>query len=228
MNVDYSNVNNTNIQNPYFHFCGKIKQPEHEKSGFYYKILLSKKTQKPIMEAKWSKEFNISNDQWKNIYTAKIINAFDKQIAEFNYKLLHNQLNCNYNVNKWNKDVGKNCVSCEQIENIEHLIYGCPDTKRIWEKVSEILKLNITWKTIAVGFFYEFTDTTKTLNNVISCVGYKIYKYKMKCRLQNEIPNENALSNVLKTSLYYYYFTTVSAKSVKSSYKILKTLADQL
>lgn len=31
---------------------------------------------------------------------AKIINAFDKQIAEFNYKLLHNQLNCNYNVNK--------------------------------------------------------------------------------------------------------------------------------
>lgn len=228
LNVDYSNVNNTNIQNPYFHFCGKIKQPEHEKSGFYYKILLSKKTQKPIMEAKWSKEFNISNDQWKNIYTAKIINAFDKQIAEFNYKLLHNQLNCNYNVNKWNKDVGKNCVSCEQIENIEHLIYGCPDTKRIWEKVSEILKLNITWKTIAVGFFYEFTDTTKTLNNVISCVGYKIYKYKMKCRLQNEIPNENALSNVLKTSLYYYYFTTVSAKSVKSSYKILKTLADQL
>lgn len=71
------------------------------------------------MEAKWSKEFNIPNDQWKNIYTAKIINAFDKQIAELNYKLLHNQLNCNYNVNKWNKDVRKNYVSCEQIENID-------------------------------------------------------------------------------------------------------------
>lgn len=85
LNVDYSNVNNTKIQKPYFHFCGKIKQPELEKSGFYYKILLSKKTQKPIMEAKWSKQFKISNDQWSNIYTAKIINAFDKQIAEFNY-----------------------------------------------------------------------------------------------------------------------------------------------
>lgn len=35
LNVDYSNVNNTNIQNPFFHSCGKIKQPEHEKSGFY-------------------------------------------------------------------------------------------------------------------------------------------------------------------------------------------------
>lgn len=50
----------------------------------------------------------------------------------------------------------------------------------------------------------------------------------MKCRLQNEIPNENALLYTLKSSLYYYYFITVSAKSVKSSYKILKTLADYL
>lgn len=87
------------------------------------------------MEAKWSKEFKISNDQWSNIYTAKIINAFDKQKAEFNqYKLLHNQLNYNYNVNKWNKDVGKSCISCEQIENIEHLIYGCSETKKKYGK----------------------------------------------------------------------------------------------
>lgn len=89
--------------------------------------------------------------------------------------------------------------------------------------------MNITWKLIGVGFFYEFTDTTKIFNNVTSLVGYKIYKYKMKCRLQNEIPNENTLLNTLKSSLYYYYyFITASAKSVKSSYKILKTLADQL
>lgn len=100
--------------------------------------------------------------------------------------------------------------------------------KEYGKKVSGILKLNITWKTIAVGFFYEFTDTAKIFNNVISFVGYKIYKYKMKCRLQNEIPNENALLNILKSSLYHYYFITLSAKSVKSSYKILKTLADQL
>lgn len=50
----------------------------------------------------------------------------------------------------------------------------------------------------------------------------------MKCRLQNEIPNENALLYNLKSSLYYYYLIMVSAKSVKSSYKSLKTLADQL
>lgn len=88
-------------------------------------------------------------------------------------------------------------------------------------------KLNIIWKTV-VGFFYDFTGTTKTFNNVISFVGYKLYKYKIKCRLQNEIPNENALLYTLKSSLYYFYFITASAKSVISSYKILKTPADQL
>lgn len=65
------------------------------------------------MKALWSNELKISNDQWNNIYKAKIINAFDKQIAEFNFKPLHNQFNCNYNVNKQNKDVGKNCISWE-------------------------------------------------------------------------------------------------------------------
>lgn len=71
----------------------------------------------------------------------------------FNNKILHNQLNCNYYVKKkWNKDVGKNCIICEQNENIEHLIHGCSETKRILEKVSGIFKLNITWKTIALCF----------------------------------------------------------------------------
>lgn len=49
----------------------------------------------------------------------------------------------------------------------------------------------------------------------------------MKCRLKKEIPYENALLYILKSSFYYYYyFITASAKSVKSSYTILKTLAD--
>lgn len=27
-------------------------------------------------------------------------------------------------------NVHVNCISCEQIENIEHLIFGCPETKK--------------------------------------------------------------------------------------------------
>lgn len=90
------------------------------------------------------------------------------------------------------------------------------------------IKVKYNMENNCCRIFFEFTDTTKIFNNVISFVGYKINKYKMKCRLQNEIPNENALLYNLKSSLYYYYLIILSAKSVKSSYKILKTLADQL
>lgn len=90
------------------------------------------------MKAKWSNEFKISNDQWNNIYKAKIINAFDKQVAEFNCKPLHNQLNCNYNVNKLNKDVKKNCISWEEVENTDYLTYGCSETKNMGKRIGNI------------------------------------------------------------------------------------------
>lgn len=39
------------------------------------------------------KEFNIEGSEWiKNIYLNKVVNMFDKQIADCNYKLLNNIL----------------------------------------------------------------------------------------------------------------------------------------
>ena len=34
-----------------------------------------------------------------------------------------------------------------------------------------------------IGFFYEHNTKTKSLNLLISYVAYRIYKYKMYCRL---------------------------------------------
>lgn len=62
LNVDYSNVNNSKIHKPYFQFCGKIKQPELEKSGFYYKILFFKRDTKSNNVSKMDKR--IQNNKW--------------------------------------------------------------------------------------------------------------------------------------------------------------------
>ena len=45
-------------------------------------------------------------------------------------------------------------------------------------------KTNINWKHVIVGFNYESNRTVITLNPLISYVAYRIYKYKMYCRLQ--------------------------------------------
>lgn len=45
----------------------------------------------------------------------KIILMHDKQIAEFEYKLLHNILNNNLCVSKWNLNVKMSCENCGEI-----------------------------------------------------------------------------------------------------------------
>ena len=46
LDISYDNAKNTHIQKPYLYCSGKIINPEIEKSGFYYKILLSKNPKK--------------------------------------------------------------------------------------------------------------------------------------------------------------------------------------
>lgn len=59
--------------------------------------------------------------------------------AEFNFKLLNNYWKCNYNVIKWNKDVGKSRRSCEQIDNFDI-------SNAIQEKVSQNIEVECTIK----------------------------------------------------------------------------------
>lgn len=86
--------------------------------------------------------------------------------------------------------------------------------QKLWGKGLGIFKL----KTLVVGWVallaYEFiiTNTTKNFNN-ISSLGYKIYKYKIKCtRLQNKFQMKMHFY-LLWSHLYYYYFITKIAKS---------------
>ena len=52
----------------------------------------------------------------------KITKMPDKNIAEFNYKLLHKLLNNNLNVSKWNENVQMFCKNGCGVENIASLL----------------------------------------------------------------------------------------------------------
>lgn len=103
--------------------------------------------------------------------------------------MLHGVLNNNAYVSKWNKDVSPLCEIhvCKDEENITHLLYDCKIIKTILEKVSSFLKFDIAWKIIVLGFYNEISDKTLLLNNLIAFITFSMYKYKMKCRLKDEI-----------------------------------------
>ena len=48
-----------------------------------------------------------------------------------------------------------------------------------------IFIIPIKWKHIVVGFYCEENDKIKTLNLFSSFVAFRIYEYKMLCRLDS-------------------------------------------
>ena len=172
------------------------------KSDFYYSIFVSTKFQRSVYEYMWQKTFTFSNKYvWKNVYLSKIINIYEKSVAEFNYKLLNCILNNNLNVSKWNKDVRPFCEYCMIVENNEHLLYTCKLCENIWRKISLFLGFTITWQILVLGFYNEINAKTIRLNNLLSFICFTIYKYKMKCRFQKEKMSMDNFTSKIKNCL---------------------------
>ena len=176
-----------------------------QRCNFYYNILLMKKFRRPCYQTIIARDLNIQdNNCWTNIYLNKVKDISDTKVAEFNYKLLNNILCNNYLVSKWNPAVKKECTVCGAIENTKHLIFECTNVKNIWTIVGFILNFEVQWKHVLVGFYYEKSDKVSMLNNLISYVACRMYKYKMFCRLETLEESEYAIRYHLKSSLKFY------------------------
>ena len=158
--------------------------------------------------------FNIEKSQWENIYKLQISYAYEKVVAEFNYKLLNGILNNNLIVSKWNKNISPKCEICNCDDDIKHLLFECNLVENIWKIISDFLKFEISWKTLVIGFNREFNNKTIKLNNLLSFVCYRIYKYKMKCRVKYEVMSENNLRESLKHSLLTQNTVLKKAKKI--------------
>ena len=227
---DTSIGTNVNIGND-FHFRnegGLVKDLAGKASKFFYRILLNCKSKKPNMENVWALEFNgISKDNWHTIYEEKIKNIIDKNVAEFNFKLLHNMLPNNLYLSKWNKDITKFCNTCQEIENTKHMIYECSIAHVLWRRVSEIININIKWKHIVIGFV-EKNQSTIIYNNIISFISYKLFKYKMKCKILKENVTSEGLTIYLKSSLTNFFHVCKKSQTTKHNFHLLLTLAENI
>ena len=81
---------------------------------------------------------------------------------------------------------------------MKHLIYDCILVQNLWRKLGQLLKFDINWRHIAVGFHFESNDKILFFNEIISFTAFFIYKFKMKSRFENTIENENLLLKFVK------------------------------
>lgn len=107
-------------------------------------------------------------------------------------------------VNGSNKEIHSQCKICKRNENTKHLIFECENVSEIWNALNVYLKIDIKWKHVLLGFFSEQNRKIVSLNTLISYVAYRIYKYKMYCRIHSlEETNYNILNHVKASTVFY-------------------------
>ena len=104
----------------------------------------------------------------------------------------------NAHVSKWNRTVSNliKCMYCKHVENIKHRIFECNNVHEIWYSVGKFLSFQIKLKHIVAKFYSK--------ENIEPFVAYRIYKYKMLCRLDSLSETAYNLYNHVKKSIYFY------------------------
>ena len=183
-----------------------IHDIDKKKSKFFYTCLINIKKERPFMEYKWNLKFQGENN-FKKIYTRKVINIRVNKLAETNYKILLGILPCGTNLLRWKRKTNANCDVCNEIETIEHLLYECEYVKHIWQKIMELLDVEITLRDIILG-----SNLSDKHNFIVSVVVYLIYKEWVNLSLDTKVRQK--VPNLLRYINELMYYKMICEKTI--------------
>ena len=202
-NYTTTNASFINIKNTWTITNGNaIFNLRNQKSNFYYPLLIDKKFIRNYMEHAWERDFGIPQSAWPSIYMHRVWKLVDRKLSEFNYKILCNILSNRALVSKWNKDMDNKCPFCDEIQNTKHMLFNCPRVNNIWQLISSILQVNITYKHIVVGNEPD-SDFIKNRNLLISYVTYAIYKHWVQSENNLHNFNNSSLLSFIKKGSFF-------------------------
>jgi hypothetical protein len=130
---------------------------------------------------------NLDENYWQLIYETPFQLTKNTKILIVQYQIIHRTLAVNHNLKKWKITNDSTCNSCGNKDTIEHFIYHCTDTLKIWEAILKWWKsefeftIPITILEVIFGIPNERDDKhINLLNAVILHAKYYIYYAKKK------------------------------------------------
>ena len=84
-------------------------------------------------------------------FQEKLCNEKEIKLKEFNFKIMHNILPCNYKLYKWKKIDNYNCDVCGIKQDIEHLLYDCEYVKPLWVLLENAFNVKLCYSVILCG-----------------------------------------------------------------------------
>ena len=176
----------------------------------------------------WYDKFNNDEIDWKTWYEVNIINKYSpRPCKSFNYRILHGQVNTESKL-RYMKDKNGHyfsdgrCKICQLgiIENVDHVLYFCETSRRIWHGV-QVLINNFSNKNIVVdniiatsGLWQEgISNEVLLLNSLLSIVRFHLWCIRCKIRHGGENIDFNQSIRLLKTSIHNHMDNLLSSQS---------------
>lgn len=146
-----------------------------------YRTLLKYKFCKPYIHRYWEQTLN-SRINW-NVYYNILNQLIDNRVKQFKYKTIHRILPTRDTLHKWRISDSSNCLFCNQIETIEHMLIYCKCLDSFWNLITSVFvkcgisKCMRTLHFLIVGYKIEikqYIDVNRILNLICFCT-YKSY-----------------------------------------------------
>ena len=158
------------------------------KSKSIYEVFIKQKSQDITPDMLPFAKFINPDSNISGILKCKMIDIKEIKLREFNFKVIHNILPCNQNLNKWKIIQNDKCDICEEVQTIKHLLFDCISVKQLWQKVEGMTQCNITYHEVICGF-----GENLFANYVTNITAYIVYKDWLIHSLENKkrIPQIN-------------------------------------
>ena len=160
-----------------------------KRSRDHYALIISKKALSPSNGQKLKYEFDLSDDDLKQVFSLAHSIAFEPYVKAFEYKVLNFILYTNYKLYKIGYIEDDSCSFCKlKPETLHHFFFYCTHARRFWHEFESYYSdrtnqsVRITLRDICVGII----NSECRLLNYLSLKG-KLYVWD--CRRSNKLPN---------------------------------------
>lgn len=190
---------------------------ENQKSKFFYKAIVQRKSRRSYVEKVWEKELsmNLSYDDWASIYINRIHKIPIKKLSEFMYKVINRLTVSRQILKSWKQISDDKCPFCKKLETVKHIYFECDRVGNMWKHLGNALKIDITWKKILFGYTQDI-QSHKVRNLLFSIVMYSLFKHWINS-FENSIQytQVNLIMSVkMELRKQTYYFKYCSAMNL--------------
>ena len=164
-----------------------------KKSKEFYALFIKEKAQLPYIAYKLQSDFNLTNDQLRQIFQLPHSVTLESYVKAFQYKVLNSILYTNTKLYKMGFRTNDLCSFCKsQSESLNHLFFHCPYSKQFWNDLEiywcsvSSKRIRLSLQNVLIGIIAENADPLHLLLNYFIMIG-KVFLWN--CRNNQILPN---------------------------------------